>query len=73
MDVAAKSSLNPLVLPVVRDWASNTLISVKKRISLSDSNKDEVHYKERVICIFIRTFLAISSLGLIVEFVTYFR
>ncbi|KAJ9564809.1 hypothetical protein OSB04_000775 [Centaurea solstitialis] len=59
--------------PWIAIGASNTLISVKKRISLSDSNRDEVHYKERIIYRFIRVFLAISILGLFVEFVAYFQ
>ncbi|KAI3665928.1 hypothetical protein L6452_44563 [Arctium lappa] len=52
---------------------SRTLISVKKRIALGDSGRDEAHYKEKVIYRFIRAFLAISIVALIVEFVAYFQ
>ncbi|KVI02511.1 hypothetical protein Ccrd_019200 [Cynara cardunculus var. scolymus] len=52
---------------------SKTLISVKKRIALADSGRDEVQYKERIIYRFIRAFLAISIVALIVEFVAYFQ
>lgn len=52
---------------------SRTLISVKKRIALSDNGKDEAQYKERLIYKFIRVFLAISIISLIIEFIAYFQ
>ncbi|KAI3690850.1 hypothetical protein L2E82_49061 [Cichorium intybus] len=50
-----------------------TFVSVKKRIALSDSSKDEVKYKERIMYRFIRVFLAISIVALVVEIIAYFQ
>ncbi|KAK9067274.1 hypothetical protein SSX86_014600 [Deinandra increscens subsp. villosa] len=52
---------------------SKTFVSVKKRIALSDSVKDEVKYKERIMYRFIRAFLAISIVALVVEVFAYFQ
>ncbi|MFS7970630.1 putative glycosyltransferase [Helianthus anomalus] len=52
---------------------SKTFLSVKKRIALSDSIKDEVKYKEKIMYRFIRAFLAISILALCVEVFAYFQ
>ncbi|KAI3500843.1 hypothetical protein L1887_36669 [Cichorium endivia] len=52
---------------------SRTFVSVKKRIALSDSSKDEVKYKERIMYRFIRVFLAISIVALVVEIIAYFQ
>ncbi|GJV47703.1 xyloglucan glycosyltransferase 4-like protein [Tanacetum coccineum] len=52
---------------------SKTFVSVKKRIALSDSNKDEVKYKEKIMYRFIRVFLAISIAALVVEIFAYFQ
>ncbi|KAK1432807.1 hypothetical protein QVD17_09708 [Tagetes erecta] len=52
---------------------SKIFVSVKKRIALSDSVKDEVKYKERIMYRFIRAFLAISVVALIVEVFAYFQ
>nr|XP_043606761.1 xyloglucan glycosyltransferase 4-like [Erigeron canadensis] len=58
-------------------WAamgfSKTIKSVRKRIALSDNGRDEVQYKEKIIYKFIRIFLAISIIGLLVEFIAYFQ
>lgn len=59
--------------PWVAMGFSKTLVSVKKRIALSDNGRDEVQYKERLIYKFIRVFLAISILALCVEFIAYFQ
>nr|GEX43211.1 xyloglucan glycosyltransferase 4-like [Tanacetum cinerariifolium] len=52
---------------------SKTFVSVKKRIALSDSNKDEVKYKEKIMYRFIRVFLAINIAALVVEIFAYFQ
>ncbi|KAF5792145.1 putative glycosyltransferase [Helianthus annuus] len=52
---------------------SKTFLSVKKRIALSDSIKDEVKYKEKIMYRFIRAFLAISIFALCVEVFAYFQ
>ncbi|KAI3766410.1 hypothetical protein L2E82_16467 [Cichorium intybus] len=52
---------------------SKTFVSVKKRIALSDSSKDEVKYKEQIMYRFIRVFLAIYSVALVVEIVATFK
>ncbi|XP_071733835.1 xyloglucan glycosyltransferase 4-like [Rutidosis leptorrhynchoides] len=52
---------------------SKTFVSVKKRIALSDSSKDEVKYKEKIMYRFIRAFLAISIVALVVEIIAYFQ
>ncbi|KAJ0754502.1 putative glycosyltransferase [Helianthus annuus] len=52
---------------------SKTFLSVKKRIALSDSVKDEVKYKEKIMYRFIRAFLAISIFALCVEVFAYFQ
>ncbi|XP_076957981.1 xyloglucan glycosyltransferase 4-like [Bidens hawaiensis] len=52
---------------------SKTIKSVKKRIALSDSIKDEVKYKERIMYRFIRAFLVISVIALVVEVFAYFQ
>ncbi|KAL7607592.1 xyloglucan glycosyltransferase 4 [Lactuca sativa] len=52
---------------------SKTFVSVKKRIALSDSSKDEVKYKERIMYKFIRVFLAISIVALVVEIIAYLQ
>lgn len=52
---------------------SKTIISVKKRIALSDSNKDEVKYKEKIIYKFIKAFLVISVIALVIEIIAYFQ
>ncbi|KAI3726045.1 hypothetical protein L1987_65842 [Smallanthus sonchifolius] len=52
---------------------SKTVVSVKKRIALSDSIKDEVKYKERIMYRFIRAFLAISVVALVVEIFAYYQ
>ncbi|KAK9053992.1 hypothetical protein SSX86_025067 [Deinandra increscens subsp. villosa] len=52
---------------------SKTFVSVKKRIALSDSTKDEVKYKERIMYRFVRAFLAISIVALVVELFVYFQ
>nr|XP_043616656.1 xyloglucan glycosyltransferase 4-like [Erigeron canadensis] len=52
---------------------SKTFVSVRKRIALSDSNKDEVKYKEKIMYRFIRAFLAISIVALVIEVIAYFQ
>ncbi|KAJ0817089.1 putative glycosyltransferase [Helianthus annuus] len=52
---------------------SKTFLSVKKRIALSDSIKDEVKYKEKIMYRFIRAFLATSIFALCVEVFAYFQ
>ncbi|CAH1420704.1 unnamed protein product [Lactuca virosa] len=52
---------------------SKTFVSVKKRIALSDSSKDEVKYKEKIMYKFIRVFLAISIVALVVEIIAYLQ
>ncbi|KAI3776936.1 hypothetical protein L1987_46728 [Smallanthus sonchifolius] len=52
---------------------SKTVISVKKRFALSDSTKDEVKYKERIMYKFVKAFLAISVNALVVEVFFYFQ
>ncbi|KVH92755.1 xyloglucan glycosyltransferase 4-like isoform X1 [Cynara cardunculus var. scolymus] len=52
---------------------SKTFVSVKKRIAVSDSGRDEVKYRERIMYRFIRAFLAISIVGLVVEIIVYFQ
>ncbi|KAM0005537.1 putative glycosyltransferase [Helianthus debilis subsp. tardiflorus] len=52
---------------------SKTFLSVKKRIALSDSIKDEVKYKEKIMYRFIRAFLVISIFALCVEVFAYFQ
>ncbi|KAK9052426.1 hypothetical protein SSX86_029055 [Deinandra increscens subsp. villosa] len=60
-------------LPWIAMGFSKTLVSVKKRIALSDNGRDEVQYKERLIYRFIRVFLAISIIALCVEFIAYYQ
>ncbi|KAL8199455.1 hypothetical protein R6Q57_013023 [Mikania cordata] len=52
---------------------SKTLVSVKNRIALSDSNKHEVKYKERIMYRFVRAFLAVSIVALVIEIYAYFQ
>ncbi|KAI3499570.1 hypothetical protein L1887_35373 [Cichorium endivia] len=42
-------------------------------LSFHDSSKDEVKYKERIMYRFIRVFLAISIVALVVEIIAYFQ
>ncbi|KAL9997395.1 putative glycosyltransferase [Helianthus debilis subsp. tardiflorus] len=60
-------------VPWLTMGCSKTFVSVKKRIALSDSTKDEVKYKERVMYRFVKAFLAISVLALGVEIFAYFQ
>ncbi|KAD6796033.1 hypothetical protein E3N88_06929 [Mikania micrantha] len=52
---------------------SKTLVSVKNRIALSDSSKHEVKYKERIMYRFVRAFLAVSIVALVIEIYAYFQ
>ncbi|KAJ9562693.1 hypothetical protein OSB04_007853 [Centaurea solstitialis] len=62
-----------MFFPWLAMGASRTFFSVKKRIERSDSRKDEVKYKELIIYRFIRAFLAISIVALLVELLVYFN
>ncbi|XP_076901996.1 xyloglucan glycosyltransferase 4-like isoform X1 [Bidens hawaiensis] len=62
------------LFPWIASGFSRTLTSVKKRIALADnSGKDEAQYKERLIYKFIRVFLALSVVGLVVELIAYYN
>ncbi|XP_076887851.1 xyloglucan glycosyltransferase 4-like [Bidens hawaiensis] len=59
--------------PWVTMGVSKTYLSVKNRIASSDSTKDEVKYKEKIMYKFVKSFLAISVIILGVELFAYFQ
>ncbi|KAM0055536.1 putative glycosyltransferase [Helianthus debilis subsp. tardiflorus] len=62
------------LFPYLATLLSKTLVTVKKRIAVANSGTtDEVVYKERLMYKFIKVFLAVSVIGLLVEFVAYFQ